>query len=254
MKVTVLGSGWSGGVPVIGGNWGQCNPDNPKNRRLRPSVLVEEGDVSLLIDTSPDIREQLLRAQAKKLSAVLYTHAHADHSHGIDDLRAMNWCMKAPIDIYGDQATMDDLQRRFDYIFRVRPEPQQYYKPALVPHVLDGPLEFGALTVTPFNQNHVHMNSVGYRIGDFAYSTDVKEMPEAAFSVLAGVKVWVVDCIRREPHKTHSHLQQTLQWIERIKPQKAYLTHMDISMDYDALCGELPPHIRPAFDGLTIEI
>lgn len=255
MKITILGCGGSGGVPMIGGHWGDCDPKNPKNRRLRASVLVEEGDVSLLIDTSPDIREQLLQNNVQKLSAVLYTHAHADHCHGIDDLRTMNWHMKAPIDIYGDAHTINEITQRFQYIFHPRPEVERYYKPALAPHVITmDPLEFPPLTVTPFEQNHGYMNILGYRIGNFAYSTDCKSLSDAAFKTLEGLDTWVVDCARRKEHPTHSHLAQTLAWIERARPKRAFLTHMGTDLDYTTLCKELPPHIRPAYDGLKIDI
>lgn len=253
MRVTILGCGGSGGVPMIGHDWGDCDPANPKNRRTRTSILVEEGDTRLLIDTSPDLREQLLRAQVQSLTAVLYTHAHADHVHGIDDLRAINWRMKAPLDVYSDAVTIEKITRRFDYIFRpLHQNEAAYYKPALVPHVLDGPLTIGPLTINAFEQDHTYMKSLGFRIGAFAYSTDCKQLPEAAFEALQGIDVWVVDCVSYREHPTHSHLQQTLMWIERVKPKKAFLTHMGTRLDYDTLCRELPPHIRPSYDGLEI--
>lgn len=254
MKITILGCGGSGGVPMIGNDWGNCDPKNNKNRRLRASVLVEYKATTLLIDTSPDLREQLLSADVRKLTAVLYTHAHADHCHGIDDLRAMNWCMKAPIDVYGDAPTIEKLTTRFDYIFNLRQEAERYYKPALVPHIINGPIEFDALTVIPFAQDHAYMNSLGFRIGKFAYTTDAKTLDEAAFETLRGVDVWVVDCVRRAPHPTHSHLQQTLEWIARVKPKMAYLTHMSPDLDYETLCRELPESIRPAYDGLVVTL
>jgi phosphoribosyl 1,2-cyclic phosphate phosphodiesterase len=256
MKVTILGCGGSGGVPMIGGEWGECDPKNPLNRRSRASILVEEGDTTLLIDTSPDLRTQLLRENTQKVSAVLYTHAHADHCHGIDDLRAMNWHMKAPIDIYGDAPCIETLTSRFDYIFKPKPEAERYYKPALVPHIITPgtPLEFPPLTVLPFPQDHAYLNSMGYRIGNFAYSTDCKTLSDATFKLLEGLDTWVVDCARRREHPTHSHLDQTLAWIERVKPKRAWLTHMGTELDYEALCKQLPPHIKPAHDGLNIEI
>lgn len=254
MIVTVLGCGGSGGVPLIGNDWGLCNPANPKNRRLRASVLVEEGDTTLLIDASPDLRQQLLTGNVQKLTAVLFTHGHADHTHGIDDLRSMNWRMKAPIDIYADPATLQELVTRFDYIFKTPPEAQRYYKPSLIPHEINGPLEFGSLKVTPFEQDHAYSKTLGFRINDFAYTTDAKTLPEDSFKALEGAKVWIVDCVGRDPHPTHSHLQQTLSWIERVNPKKAYLTHMGVKLDYDSLRLELPKNVAPAYDGLKIEL
>jgi phosphoribosyl 1,2-cyclic phosphate phosphodiesterase len=259
MQVTILGCGWSGGVPVVGNEWGACDPANPRNRRTRPSILVEEGGTTLLIDTSPDLREQLLRENVQRIDAVLYTHAHADHAHGIDDLRSMNWRMNAAIPIYGDAATIHSITRRFDYIFRQRAEePEKFYKPALIPHIIALPypavLTIGALTITVFAQDHVHMQTLGFRIGNFAYSTDVKNMPEESFRALEGIDTWVVDCIREKPHPTHSHLAQTLDWVERIKPRQAYLTHMGINLDYNSLIKALPANVQPAYDGLVFSV
>ena len=154
MKITVLGCGGSGGVPLIGNDWGLCNPANPKNRRLRASILVEEGGDSLLIDAGPDLRQQLLNENVQKLSAVLFTHAHGDHTHGIDDLRSVNWLMKTPVNIYGDTNTMQELIHRFEYIFKATPEARKYYKPSLIPHEITGPLTFGGMKVTSFEQEH----------------------------------------------------------------------------------------------------
>jgi len=254
MKVTVLGCGSSGGLPLIGNDWGKCDPGNEKNRRTRASVLIEQGDTVLLVDTSPDLREQLLRENVQKLTAVLYTHAHADHCHGIDDLRSMNWRMKAPIDIYGDAATIEKLTSRFDYIFNTRTEGDNYYKPSLNPHIIRAgeKLQFGPLTVVPFEQDHTYISTLGFRVGKFAYTTDAKRLDEDAFKALEGIDVWIVDCVSKNPHPTHSHLQQTVEWIERVKPKRAYLTHMGQGLDYETICGELPEHIRPAYDGLQI--
>ncbi len=256
MKITILGCGSSGGLPLIGNEWGTCDPGNPKNRRTRSSVMVEQDDTVLLIDTSPDLREQLLRENVQRLSAVLYTHAHADHCHGVDDLRVMNWRMKSPIDIYGDGLTIEEITNRFAYIFKTRAEGDMYFKPSLVPHSIRAgdPLVFGALTVVPFEQNHAYRTTLGFRMGAFAYTTDAKALNEEAFEILRGVDVWVVDCVSRKPHPTHSHLEQTVAWIERVRPKMAYLTHMGQGLDYKTLCDELPENIRPAYDGLQIEL
>jgi phosphoribosyl 1,2-cyclic phosphate phosphodiesterase len=252
MKITILGCGSSGGVPLIGNDWGQCDPSDPRNRRLRVSILVEEGPTTILVDTSPDMREQLLACNFKRLDAVLFTHAHADHSHGIDELRSVNWLIKKPVEIYADQNTLKELETRFDYIFQ-RSNTEAFHKPAVTTHVVEGAFAVGAIEVLPFAQNHGRFDTVGYRFGDFAYSTDAKALSEASFAALKGVKTWVVDCIREEPHHTHSHLEQTLQWIERVKPERAYLTHMNETLDYAKLAAKLPRGVVPAHDGLVIE-
>ncbi len=253
MKITVLGCGTSGGVPIIGNDWGACDPRDPRNRRMRVSVLAEEGDTRLLIDTSPDLRQQLLNCNLQTLTAVLYTHAHADHTHGIDDLRAINWLTKKPIAIYADPRTMKELEERFAYIFHGSMAPGHFYKPVVEPHLINGPFRIDGVNITPFAQSHGDIQSLGFRLNDFAYSTDVNQLDEAAFEALKGVKVWIVDCVREKPHPTHSHLEQTLQWIARVKPERAYLTHMNHSLDYATLAAKLPSGVWPAYDGLVIE-
>ncbi len=256
MRVTMLGSGPSWGVPAIGGDWGACDPAEPRNRRRRVSVLVREGDATLLIDTSPDLREQLLDAEVARIDAVLFTHAHADHLHGIDDLRIVNRLMGKEIPIYGDAVTMAEIRQRFGYVV----EPLRagmgaaFYKPMLAPHIIEGPFTAAGIEIQPFVQDHGFSQTLGFRLGRFAYSTDVIELDEAAFSALAGVEVWIVDCIRREPHVTHSHLDKTLGWIERLRPRRAVLTHMDQSLDYATLRRTLPPGVEPGYDGLIIDL
>jgi phosphoribosyl 1,2-cyclic phosphate phosphodiesterase len=254
MKVTILGCGYAGGVPLIGNRWGNCDPMEPRNRRLRPSILVQEGDTTLLVDTSPDLRQQLLTCGLLDLTAILYTHEHADHTHGIDDLRSVNWLLQRPIAIYAASATLKDLATRFSYIFSKPPQDGKIYKPSLVPHVISGPLQFGSIKVTPFTQNHGPISSLGFRFNDFAYSTDVKLLDEAAFGVLTGVKAWVVDAARETPHPTHSHLAQTLEWIARVKPERAWLTHLDQTMDYRSVLAKCPDGVEPAYDGLEIKL
>ena len=259
VRVTVLGCGGSRGVPVIagvpGGQWGRCDPTNPKNRRMRPSVLVESGEVSVLVDTSPDLRQQLLDSGCARLDAVLWTHQHADHCHGIDELREICRQMHAPIDAYGWDEHLRDIEIRFPYCFDPLPDGYPFYRPVLRSHRIDGPFSVRGLEVTPFEQDHGYMRTVGYRFGRFAYSTDVVRLDERAFEALAGVDTWMVDCGRIEPpHPVHAHLALTLEWIERVKPRRAYLTHMDNTMDYDSLRQMLPEGIEPAFDGMVIEV
>lgn len=255
MRVTVLGCGGSNGVPTIGNNWGVCDPANPKNQRLRPSVLVEAGDTAILIDTTPDLRAQLLAADVHRLDAVLYTHAHADHAHGIDELREINRLMRAPLDCFTNQETHAHLHARFGYCFRGWQQDAPISRPLLVPRVVDRPFQVQDRTVVPFEQDHGYSLSLGFRIGRFGYSTDVKRLPESAFDALEGVDVWIVDCQREyPPHPVHSHLSQTLQWIERVRPRRAVLTHMGTELDYALLRAQLPPHVEPGYDGLVIEV
>ncbi|MDX9689883.1 MAG: MBL fold metallo-hydrolase [Alphaproteobacteria bacterium] len=253
MKVTILGCGGSAGVPMIGNEWGNCDPNEPRNVRLRSSILVEDKDQVLLVDTSPDMREQLLRADIKDLTAIFYTHAHADHCHGIDNIRTVNWMTRKPMPVYGNEVTIKELTHRFEYIFQSG-TPDKFYRPAVEVYIIQGPMDFGDIHVTTYPLKHGRDICLGYRFNDFAYSTDVSEINEAAFEALRGVKVWVVDAVREEPHHSHAHLERTLEWIERVKPAKAYLTHMNQTMDYCSLRAKLPHHVEPAYDGLVIEL
>ena len=257
MKITVLGCGTSTGVPRIGGadgrgNWGDCDPVDPRNRRRRASLLVEADGTRVVIDTGPDLRVQLLDAGVGALDAVLYTHDHADHAHGIDDLRQVFHNMRRPVDCYATAATWAVLERRFDYVFAGT----KYYPATAVAHVLPEMLNVGPLTISHFRQGHGNIDSLGYRFDckgvAVAYSTDVKHLPNEAFAALEGVDLWVVDALRREPHPTHSHLDATLAWVARVRPRRAVLTHMDNSMDYATLAATLPAGVEPGHDGLTI--
>jgi phosphoribosyl 1,2-cyclic phosphate phosphodiesterase len=256
MRVTVLGSGGSRGVPVIGPDgWGRCDPANPKNRRMRPSVLVEQAGVAVLVDTSPDLRQQFLNSGCQRLDAVLWTHQHADHAHGIDELREICRLMHAPLDAYGWDEHLRDIEIRFPYCFEPLKAGYPFYRPVLNARRITGPFAVNGLPVTPFEQDHGYMKTVGYRFGRFAYSTDVVRFDEDAFAALEGIDTWVVDCGRIEPpHPVHAHLALTLSWIERVRPRRAYLTHMDNTMDYDHLRRILPDGVEPAYDGMVIEV
>jgi phosphoribosyl 1,2-cyclic phosphate phosphodiesterase len=249
MRLVMLGSGTSSGVPRIGNDWGRADPANPRNRRRRVSVLVEAGDIRLLVDTGPDLREQLLDAGVSWLTAVLYTHDHADHCHGIDDLRALFHASGVEVDCYMDAATRAGLRTRFAYVFAGRAG----YPPTARAHLLKDELRFGPITVRPFRQQHGPVHSMGFRFeaggAAIAYSTDVKEIPEESWPLLADLDLWVVDALRRNPHPTHSHLEQTLGWIARARPAEAWLTHLDQSMDHDELAAELPAGVSPGWDG-----
>jgi phosphoribosyl 1,2-cyclic phosphate phosphodiesterase len=245
----MLGSGTSSGVPRIGGDWGRCNPANPRNRRRRVSVLVEAGSTRLLVDTGPDLREQLLDASVGWLTAVLYTHDHADHCHGIDDLRALFHASGVEIDCYMDTATRASIRSRFSYVFSGR----SGYPPTARAHLLQAEMQFGPITVKPFRQKHGPVHSMGFRFEAdgqaIAYSTDLSDLPEESWPFVEGLDLWVVDALRRNPHPTHSHLSQTLGWIDRARPREAWLTHMDQSMDHDELAAELPAQVSPGWDG-----
>jgi phosphoribosyl 1,2-cyclic phosphate phosphodiesterase len=255
VKITMLGCGGSQGVPSAAGDWGACDPAEPRNYRRRVSVLIEQEPVTVLIDTSPDLREQLLSVGGvRRLDGVLFTHSHADHLHGIDDLRSINRAMQEPIPVHADGRTLAEIRRRFGYVLEPLPEGSLYYRPVLAAKEISGPFSIGPLAIQPFDQDHGYSRSLGFRIGDFAYSTDVVMLDEAAFALLEGVRVWIVDAVRPDPHPTHSHLARTLDWIARLRPERAVLTHMDQTMDYRQVSTLLPPGVEPGYDGLVIEI
>jgi phosphoribosyl 1,2-cyclic phosphate phosphodiesterase len=248
---------------MLSAGWGRCDPANPRNRRSRPSVLVEEdreegedenGPLRILIDASPDLRQQLLDADIRRLDALLFTHAHADHTHGLDDLREVNRAMQAPIPCWADHDTLDALHQRFGYCFLGIPEGQPVFRPWLLPHLLDAPFSIGSLGVDFWRQDHGWVESIGYRLGDFAYSTDLMDLPEEAFDKLAGVRVWMIGTLADQPHPTHATVDQALAWMERVRPERGILTHMSPALDYDTLKARLPAHVEPAYDGMIIEI
>jgi phosphoribosyl 1,2-cyclic phosphate phosphodiesterase len=256
MKVTILGCGASGGVPRIGGkdragNWEKCDPTEPKNRRMRASILVEQGETRILVDTSPDLRQQCLTFGIDRLDAVLFTHDHADHTHGVDDLRGIYHGSRQPIDVYGNAETIKSLVSRFDYAFA--PDPASGYKPFVKPSEIDGPFQIMDIPVQPFSQNHGKVSSLGFRFGGIAYSTDLVSLPDQAYEILAGVDTWIVDALKYQFHPTHANVEGAVKMIERVKPRRAVLTHMTSQLDYRALLAELPIGVEPAFDGLILE-
>lgn len=260
LRYTILGCGSSGGVPRLGGYWGDCNPANPKNRRRRCSMLVERiteaGVTRVLIDTGPDMREQLLSAGVGTLDGVVYTHSHADHVHGLDDLRQIVFNTRKRLPVWADAPTRDALISRFGYAF-VQPEGSPY-PPILTLHSLKGPFEVtgagGPIRFEPFTADHGSMEALGFRIGTLAYLPDAVAIPEESWPLLAGLEVFVVDALRRTPHPTHAHLALALDWIERAAPKRGVLTNMHIDLDYDAVEAETPAHITPAFDGMVIDL
>lgn len=254
MRVTILGSGTSSGVPRIGNDWGDSDPADPRNRRRRVSILVEHDGHVVLVDTGPDFREQMLSANVQRLDAVLLTHDHADHTHGIDDLRQVFHLMKRPVECYAMPATWAVLKARFDYVF----EGTRFYPATAVANDLPTTLTFGGMTVTWFRQNHGNIDSAGFRFEAdgkaLVYSTDVKSFYPEAARALEDIDVWIVDALRRLPHPTHSHLDQTLGWIEQYRPRRAILTHMDQSMDHATLVAALPVGVEPGYDGLVVDL
>jgi phosphoribosyl 1,2-cyclic phosphate phosphodiesterase len=258
MKVRILGCGASGGVPLIGCKCAVCVSGNPRNKRSRVSIVVEDRGARVLVDASPDLRQQFLAADLAAVDAVVLTHGHADHVHGIDDLRSVNFHRQAPLDVWAAPDCLAEVRRRFGYAFdSPAPVPgDPWYQPVLVPRSIDGPFAVGELGVTPFWQVHGGGREpvLGLRFGKFAYSTDVKELSEDAFAALAGIEVWIVDCLMEAPNFAHSHLEQTLAWIARIKPRRAVLTHMNHSVDYESWMARMPPGVELAYDGMVLEI
>lgn len=261
LKLTILGCGTSGGVPRIGGNWGQCDPGNPRNRRLRCSALVERhasnGTTSVLVDASPDLRQQLLTADVGALDGVLFTHDHADHTHGIDDLRVVGFNMRRRVDVYFDAETGRSLENRFSYCFRTA-EGSNY------PPILNGkeirpgaPVRIegagGPIEALPYRQFHGEVDSLGFRFGGIAYSCDIKGLADESYAHLADLDVWILDALRRTSHPSHYSLDEALAAIAEVKPKRAVLTHMHVDLDYETLCRELPEGVEPAYDGMVLE-
>ena len=263
LEFTILGCGSSGGVPRADGNWGACDPAEPKNRRRRCSLLVRrpggqppETQTTVLVDTSPDLVWQTAEAGAKRLDGVLLTHDHADQVHGIDDIRAFAIRQRAVVPVWMDEATEASVRRRFGYIFEGSGGyPAIALARRLPPHRdhwrVEGPS--GEIPVVSFEQQHGSIHSVGYRFGDLAYSSDVDGLPESAFAALEGVAVWIVDALRETPHPSHAHLERTLEWIGRVAPARAILTNLHVDMDYATLQAKLPPGVEPAYDGMRFE-
>lgn len=261
-RIILLGTGSSGGVPRAGGDWGACDPSEPRNRRRRCSALVEKAgpagaSTRILIDTSPDLREQLLDANVTHLDAVVYTHDHADQTHGIDDVRALVIKARRALPVYFDAYTCERLFIRFRYCFFG----EGGYPAILCPHhtfSYGKPFHIegagGAVEFLPFEMEHGQISCAGFRIGDVAYCNDVNGLPPAARASLMGLDTLIIDALRHTPHPSHAHLAQTLEWIEELKPARAVLTNLHIDMDYQALKRSLPAHVEPGFDGMEIMI
>lgn len=268
-RLTLLGTGSSGGVPRANGDWGACDPSNPKNRRRRCAALIEyaasESDLAdgeavtrVVIDTSPDFREQMLSAGVRRIDGVVMTHDHADQTHGIDDLRAFAYLQRQRIPVWMDKPTADSLSNRFSYTFQA--PPGSGYPPILdlkaMPACgdtlsIEGP--GGPIAIIPFDQEHGRIRSLGFRIGELAYSADINRLPDESADILSGIRCWVVDALRDEPHPTHFNIDDALAAIDRVSVPEAVLTNLHITLDHGALAERLPDGVRPAHDGLVIE-
>lgn len=261
LSVTILGCGSSGGVPRVGQGWGACDPANPKNRRRRCSILVrreapEGGATDVLIDTSPDLREQLLGAGVDKLDAILLTHQHADHTHGIDDVRPLVIKAHRRIDLHMDEVTSNIVRWRFAYIFET--PPGSFYPPLLDEKRLVAGKACkiggagGAIEFLPFRLEHGDIDALGFRFGNIAYSPDVSGIPEESVGFLEGLDLWIVDALRYTRHPSHFSLAETLDWIARLQPKRAVLTNLHVDLDFERLSRELPANVEPAFDGMRL--
>lgn len=260
-RVTILGCGGSAGVPQLGGpdgtgDWGACDPAEPRNRRTRSSIVIEgPAGERLLVDASPDLRAQLLACAIGRVDAILFTHAHADHVLGIDDIRILNRLAGRPLDSFAEKRTLAELLRRFDYAFKEWSQPY-FFRPVLVPHevAFGGLVETCGMRLQAFEQDHGFLPTMGLRVGGFGYSTDAVKLDDAALATLEGVDTWIVDCFQRRLHTTHAHVEQVIAWFEQIKPRRMVLTHMGYDLDWRWLTDRLPAGIEPAFDGLVLDV
>jgi phosphoribosyl 1,2-cyclic phosphate phosphodiesterase len=236
----------------VGNDWGECDPNNPKNRRRRVSIVVTHGNARILVDTGPDLREQLLDANIAGVDGVIWTHDHADHCHGIDDLRQLFHAKGRPVDGYARLETLESLEQRFAYAF----DGKGGYPAVVTANLLPDHMNLGGISIRTLDQPHGSITTAGLRFDaggrSIVYSTDFNELTPEMAMAFQGVDLWIVDALRRRPHPTHPHLAQTLEWIRELRPERAILTHLDNSMDYDSLCAELPEGVEPAYDGMEL--
>ena len=261
MKIEILGCGGSLGVPLIGNIFGKCNKNNSKNFRTRPGILIKNNKTNILIDSNPDIRIQLLKAKCSQINAILYTHKHADHIHGINDLRAVSMLMKKKIPAWGSKETIEYLKNNFGYIFNYKYiknggnyKKKDFYKPIMNLNLIQNNFYVNNVQIISFQHNHGDTNCTTYRIGNFAYTTDIKKFYNGDINKLLGIKKWVVGCLRMDKHPSHASFEEVLEFINYIKPNKTYLTHLTPWMDYDKLLAKCPKNVEPAYDGLQFEV
>jgi phosphoribosyl 1,2-cyclic phosphate phosphodiesterase len=255
VRATILGSGTSSGVPRIGRDWGACDPAEPRNRRTRASIMVEHGGTRILVDTSPDMREQLLAANIDKVDAIIWTHDHADHCHGIDDVRQLFHAVGSPIRGLARPSTLRVIEDRFSYAFRGR----SGYPSTIAGEVLPDRLIVGGITIDVVDQPHGRITSSGLRFstGDgraIGYATDFNELTDDMAALYRALDLWIVDALRRAPHPSHPTVAQVLDWVQRLAPRRSALVHMDHSMDYASLIATLPPGVEPGYDGMVLEV
>jgi phosphoribosyl 1,2-cyclic phosphate phosphodiesterase len=262
MRFTLLGTGSSGGCPRVGPVWGNLDPSNPRNRRRRCALLVERRTGSrrttVLVDTPPDLREQLIDAEVSTLDGVLFTHDHADHTHGIDDLRGIFFNTKRRVWVWADPATRRTLETRFAYCFQQ--QQGSLYPATLQAHDINPPEPVriegagGVIEAVPIQQEHGDIPSLGFRFGNVAYSPDISGMPESSVPLLQGLDLWIIDALRPKPHPSHFSVQQALDWVARVGARRAILTHMTVELDYETLRRQMPPNVEVGYDGMVVNV
>ena len=260
LRITVLGCGGSGGTPLLGGptghgDWGALNPAEFRNRRTRSSIIVQTPESKrLLVDAGPDLRTQLLTNGVGRIDDLLLTHAHADHVMGLDEVRPLNRALGAAIPTHGTAVTLADVQQRFGYAFR--PPTPGFFRPCLIPNTVrpGETVRMAGMNVELFSQDHRVMETLGLRVGRFAYSTDVVRLPEESLVRLTGLDTWVVGCFQRRPHPVHAHVDQVLEWVDRLRPRRTVLTHMGTDLEWSWMAANLPVGVEAAYDGMVLDV